>query len=127
MSAKDYLNFAMALLIAHKYWVVAALVLFEGVLVMTLVQRVVVRVSEDEEYPGSNFCFASNAFRNALVMGASVIFLASFDAAWITIYNKELLVTPVHWSVTMASLVSGVFINAIAWLTLARVKNGLLK
>lgn len=119
------MNYAFALFTAHKYVVIAFLTVLECVLVMTIVQRVVVTVSRHEEEPGYNVRFVSNALRNATIMGSAIIFLAGFDAAWITIHNKELLVTPIHWSITMASLVSAVLINGVAWLTLRRVRDGL--
>ena len=125
MSAMDFLHYAFALIAAHKYMVIAFLVVFEGILVMTIVQRVVVAVSREHDGPGCNVRFASNALRNAVIMGGAIILLAGFDAAWISTHNKELLVTPIHWSVTMASLVSAVLINGVAWLTLKRVRDGL--
>lgn len=125
MTFFDYMIYYIAVAVAHKYLFIAAIVLFECVLALLLVQKVVVMITGERSTSLSPYAFASNAFRNSLVMGLAVIFLAGVDVFFLTFERGQSIVTPSQWSITMATLVCSLIINSGVWATLYSVKRRL--
>lgn len=121
MNVVDYLNYAMAVTVAHKYLLISAVALFECVLVVSMVYKTVLLVSGPDAQHFPVEAHAPNALRNAVIMGTAVIFLLLSEMTWSLYGVDKAFTTPIEWSITAGALITTVLINVGAWFTLFKI------